>query len=420
MSLNINYIANIESQTDIISEIIKGNLRSHKLRLLRDSRIIENVIIGRYYKEMPTIVQRICGNCSVSHNMASIKAIEKAMKIEVSEETIKFRKIIECAQFIYSHSFNLFILSVVHSMNIENELQSADEYSEETKKIQKIREYGIEIINLIGGRTIHPLTNEVGGFKKVPTKNEIKNLISKGEEILPAMIEIADFFKNIKLPNFSRPTEYICLKSNGEYAMYDGDVVSNKGLYVSKNDIENNFYAFHRPKEIIKRINPDSKTSYMVGAIARVNNNYDKLSNNAKRYLESLNFNKMDYNPFHNILYKAAEIIHCIEESTKLLREIANVDFTGALTKEYTVQEGRAAAAIEDPRGTLYYWVDIDAKGYIKNINIITPTAQFLSNLEDDISVFIPGIKNVSEKEKEKKIRAFIRAYDPCMGCITR
>ena len=76
------------------------------------------------------------------------------------------------------------------------------------------------------------------------------------------------------------------------------------------------------------------------------------------------------------------------------------------LTKEYTVQEGRAAAAIEDPRGTLYYWVDIDAKGYIKNIIIIMPTAQFLSNLEDDISVLFL-IKMLVKKKKKKDSRIY-------------
>ena len=111
------------------------------------------------------------------------------------------------------------------------------------------------------------------------------------------------------------------------------------------------------------------------------------------------------------------EVLHCIEESGHLLRQLAQCDLNNALTKEYKVQAGSAAAAVEAPRGTLYYWVDIDEKGYIKNVNIITPTAQFLTHLEDDIAAFLPQVLDLDEKTREKKMRAFIRAYDPCISC---
>jgi len=114
------------------------------------------------------------------------------------------------------------------------------------------------------------------------------------------------------------------------------------------------------------------------------------------------------------------EIIHCAEESIKLLKELAHSDISNAITKKYEVIEGSAAAAIESPQGTLYYWVDIDAKGYIKNVNIITPTAQFLTHLEDDIAAYIPGVAGTDEKVKKEKVRAFVRAYDPCITCVVR
>jgi coenzyme F420-reducing hydrogenase alpha subunit len=323
----------------------------------------------------------------------------------------------EHAQFIHSHALHLFFLSLADFLDIENDLKLVKEYPEETKKAVKVREYGMELIKVIGGRVVHPLTNEVGGFKKIPTGEEIKNLIMRSEEILLVVLEVAAFFKTIKTPDFSRPTEYVCLSKKGEYAIYDGNVISNKGLNVDVDHFENNFHEFQRPKEIVKRVLADGKTSYMVGAIARVNNHSDKLSINARRYLKSLNFNLPDYNPFHNVLYQMVEVIHCIEDSTRLLKELSHMDLGNAITKPYAVREGSAAAAVEAPRGTLYYWVDVDGRGYIKNVNIITPTAQFLTHLEDDIAAFIPGILNKDVKAMEKKMRAFIRAYDPCISC---
>lgn len=417
MNIKINHIAKIEGHTGFMASVIKGDVKSAKFEVQEGIRLIEGILIGRQFKDMPVIAQRICGICPVVHNLTAIKAIENAMKIEVSEETKKLRKVMEHAQFIHSHALHLFFLSLADFMDIENDLQLVKEYPEETKKAVKIREYGMELIKIIGGRVVHPLTNEVGGFKKVPTLAEIQSLIIKGEETLPVALELAEFFRTIKTPNFSRPTEYISLRTDGEYAIYDGRVVSNKGLNIETQQFEENFHEFQRPKEIIKRVMHDGKTSYMVGAIARVNNNHEKLSPSAGKYLSSLGFNLPDYNPFHNVLYQMVEVIHSMEDSLKLLKELAHSDLENAITKEYVVREGSAAAAVEAPRGTLYYWVDIDQKGYVKNVNIITPTAQFLTHLEDDIAAFIPGILDKDEKVMERKMRAFIRAYDPCISC---
>lgn len=417
MHIRINHIAKIEGHTGFMASVLKGDVKSAKFEVQEGIRLIEGILIGRHYKDMPVVAQRICGICPVVHNLTSIKAIENAMKIEVSEETVKLRKVMEDAQIIHSHALHLFFLSLADFLDIENDLKLVEEYPDEAKKAIKIREYGMELVKIIGGRVVHPLTNEVGGFKKVPTQEEIKNLIIKGEEALPIAQALAEFFRKIKLPDFSRPTEYVCLSKKGEYAIYDGNIISNKGLSVDADHFEEKFHEFQRPKEIIKRVERDGKTSYMVGAIARVNNNGDKLNMRARQYLKSLNFNSPDYNPFHNVLYQMVEIIHCIEDSARLLKELAHSDLDNAITKEYKIREGAAAAAIEAPRGTLYYWVDIDHSGYIKNVNIITPTAQFLTHLEDDIAAFIPGILNKDEKEMEKKMRAFIRAYDPCISC---
>ncbi len=400
-----------------MASVLQGDVKSAKFEVQEGVRLIEGILIGRHYKDMPIIAQRICGICPVVHNLTSIKAIENAMKVEVSSETKKLRRVMEHAQFIHSHALHLFFLSLADFLDIENDLDLIKEYPEETKKAVKIREYGMEIIKLIGGRVVHPMRNEIGGFKKVPTLEEIQALIAKGEETLPVALELAAFFKTIKVPKFSRPTEYICLKSEGEYAIYDGDIMSNKGLSVSAQQFEERFHEFQRPKEIIKRVKRDGKSSYMVGAIARINNNHGKLSREAGKFLKSLEFNLPDYNPFHNVLYQMVEVIHCMEDSLKILRELVHCDLSNALTKEYVVRGGHAAAAVEAPRGTLYYWVDVDAKGYIKNVNIITPTAQFLTHLEDDIAAFIPGILDKDEKAMERKMRAFIRAYDPCISC---
>ena len=86
---------------------------------------------------------------------------------------------------------------------------------------------------------------------------------------------------------------------------------------------------------------------------------------------------------------------------------------------EYKVRAGKGLAACEAPRGTLYHIYEIGQDGKIINANLITPTAQFLGNIEEDIKVFIGDIKKLDHKTKREKIKALIRAYDPCITCAT-
>lgn len=417
MNIKINHIAKIEGHTGFVADIMKGSVKSAKLEVQEGIRLIEGILIGRHFKDVPVIAQRICGICPVVHNLTSIKAIENALGITVSNETVNLRKLLELAQFIHSHALHLFFLSLADFLDIENDLVLAGKYPEETKKAIAIREYGMNIVKIIGGRVVHPLTNEPGGFKKTPKLEDLQKLIIQGEQILPVALELGEFFKKIKLPEFERESEYVCLSKFGEYAIYDGNLVSNKGMNIPVENFEKNFHELHRPREVVKRVYSRKNESYMVGAIARINIQRDKLNPKAERYFESLGFKLPDYNPFHNILYQMVEVMHSIEESIKILKIINNSDLAKALTKNYEIKEGSAAAAVEAPRGTLYYYIDIDGKGYVKNVNIITPTAQFLSHLEDDVAAYLPRVSNLPDLEREKKIRALIRAYDPCISC---
>lgn len=402
-----------------MASVIRGDVKSAKFEVQEGIRLIEGILIGRHYADMPIIAQRICGICPVVHNLTAIKAIENTFKIDVSDETKSLRKLLEWAQIIHSHALHLFFLSLADFLDIENDLKLVEEYPKESKKAIAIREYGMEIIKIIGGRVVHPLTNEVGGFKKVPKPEELQKLIAKGENILPIALELGEFFKKIKFPNFKRPTEYVSLNKTGEYAIYEGDLVSSKSANISIDAFEENFREINRPKEVIKKVKTNKQTSYMVGAIARVNNQSKKIRPQAEKYFRELGFTFPDYNPFHNILYQMVEVIHCVEETVKEMKALVHQDLEQALTKKYAIREGVAAAAVEAPRGTLYYKVDIDSKGYIKNINIITPTAQFLSHLEEDIEAYLSQseVLNLPAEAREKKMRAFIRAYDPCISC---
>jgi len=83
------------------------------------------------------------------------------------------------------------------------------------------------------------------------------------------------------------------------------------------------------------------------------------------------------------------------------------------------IQKGSSLSAMEAPRGTLFTYFEVDTNGRILDCDIITPTAQFLNNLEEDLKVYLGNLLKVSPDERIRKIRALIRAYDPCISCAT-
>ena len=416
MLLKINHIAKMEGHAGFMASVLDGDVKSAKIEVQEGIRLIEGLLIGRNYKDMPIVAQRICGICPVVHNLTAIKALENAMGVAVSAETEKLRSVLEHAQIIHSHALHLFFLSLADFLDIDNDIKLIKDYPEETKKALRIREYGMEIVKVIGGRVVHPLTNEVGGFKKAPDKEALQKIISDSGEILKTAKELGEFFKKLRIPEFSRETEYVALGKKGEYAIYDGDIISNWNLHISVEKFEENFSELQKQREVIKKVEHQGK-SYMVGAIARINLNRSALRPTAFEYLASLKWKFPNYNPFNNILAQMTEVIHCIEQTEKLCRELINSNLENVLTKDYAVRAGTGVAAVEAPRGTLYYHVETDEKGYIKNTNIITPTAQFLANLEDDITEYIPQIIRLGDSERQRKLRGFIRAYDPCISC---
>ena len=123
MNIKINHIAKMEGHTGFMASVIKGDVKSAKLQVQEGIRLIEGILIGREYKDMPLIAQRICGICPVVHNLTSIKALENAMNVSVSVETEKLRALLEHAQIIHSHALHLFFLSLADLLDMDTDIE---------------------------------------------------------------------------------------------------------------------------------------------------------------------------------------------------------------------------------------------------------------------------------------------------------
>ena len=406
----------MEGHGSFLGTLNRGAISEAKIITEDGARLIEGMLLGRAYSDAPIITARICGICPVVHALNSIETMEKAFKVKVTPTTTVLRKIMMQAQFIHSHGLHLFFLAAPDFYDLASSLKLVHKFPREAQASLKIRDYGVKIVEKLGGRTVHPVACEVGGFKKWPSKKDLEYIKKEGEKMLPEALVLAKFFCKLKYPSFERKTTYVSLYDSKEYEIYQGKIKTSQDKILSTSQFYKAVLEFQRPHNPLIKRTSYIKESYMLGALARLNNNHKLLNKEAKKVLKSTKIKLPSYNSFHNVLAQAIELVHNIEEVIKL---VDKVKLSEQKNVKYKVRAGKGEAAMEAPRGILYDMYELDSNGKIKNCNIMTPTAQFLDNLEKDLAVWLPSTRKFSPAKRENEIKKLIRAYDPCISCAT-
>ena len=422
MKLTIPHIHKIEGEVGFWAEITKkGKVEKLKIETLLGLREIERILIGRRYFEAPIVVSRICGVCPIPHSLAACCALEKALGVKVSPLTVLLRKLLLSAGIIHSHTLHLFFLSLPDFFDIENDLVLLKKFPKETKIALEIRNLALKICKVVGGRAVHPITPKIGGFSKIPQKEKLKEILKEIPKIKEKTQILIETFKKINYPSLKRKTIFVSLFSKKEYPFYESPKIKVKEKEMTIGD----FYSVEIKEDLksfpVKRVKFKGKP-FMVGAVARLKNNLENLSplakENLKDFFKIIKKEEFFENRYFNIFAQAIEILHFWEESEKLIKKILKTNLKEKLPK-IKFKRSSGLGAIEAPRGTLFHYYEINKEGRITFCNIITPSAQFLNNIEEDLKVLLKNIASLSLKEKEKKIKSLIRAYDPCISCAT-
>ena len=415
MKLRIDHIAKIEGHASFTADIIAGDVHAAKIKIEEGARLFEGIMKDRLDEEVPEIGSRICGVCPVAHSLAGFKAIEKAYNLEIKEPALSLRKLMALGQLINSHSLHLFFFSLSDFFGFKNDLQLINAYPEKTHDAVKIRDIGNRLVEVIGGRSIHPLTPCIGGIRKAPDINALRQLLNDCQNNLELAVNLGELFINLKYPDFFRKTTFVSLYSPDEYAIYDGQIKVDTKI-MKPEEFMAMVKEVQNGNDVAKRAYFSDK-SYMVGALARLNNHREQLNPQAMELLEESKLKFPCYNPFYNIMAQAIEVVHCIEEAIIILNNLIKQKIE---VSESSIQNrnGEGLGVIEAPRGLLFYGLKIK-DGIVENVNIITPTDQNLTNLEADLEEFehIGEFDNLSKQEREDKIKMLIRAYDPCVTC---
>jgi len=276
--------------------------------------------------------------------------------------------------------------------------------------------------NLLCGRTTHPQRLIPGGFSKYPTLKELQNLRNRLKDALIDAEKIAGLFAQFadRFPDFERETEFIALTAPDEYAMYDGKIGSTLTESAEATEYLSFTNEYVVPTSTAKRAK-HVRDSYMVGALARLNINFDKLFPIAKETANLLGLKPICYNPFMNNFAQLVEVVHNIEDSIRLTEEIESAGFNPHPSHgtEIKAKAGRGVSAVEVPRGILFHDYTYNDRGICTKANFVIPTNQNHGNIELDLKALVPQIMDKPRKDVDLTLEMLVRAYDPCISCST-
>jgi coenzyme F420-reducing hydrogenase alpha subunit len=427
LNINVHHVARVEGHGNIVIDVKNGELKKVELQIVESPRFFEAMLKGRRFSEAPQITCRICGICAVGHTTASLRALEDALGIEPSEQTILLRKVALEAEMLQSHVLHYYFLVAPDFLNAPSVIPLAASHPEVIKRALRMKKLADEIITVVAGRHPHPISMVVDGFTRIPQESELKDLIDHLKEMLAKDVPpTLDLFASLKFPAFERKTDYVSLIHPEEYAYYDGIIHSSETGDTKYRDYKNKVKEEIVLHSTAKHAKGPFKP-YMVGALARFNNNSDKLMPKAKAAAQKLGLSATSHNPYLISAAQVVESVHNLERMVYLLEEVLRRGLKDETKERQTIAGWSAklpetkkcwgVGAVEVPRGILFHEYRIDEDGLLSGANCVIPTAQNLANIEEDMRMLVPTILDRSKEEITLLLEMLVRAYDPCISC---
>jgi coenzyme F420-reducing hydrogenase alpha subunit len=427
--VDVHHIARVEGHGNIVVDVKSGELREVKLEIVESPRFFEAMLVNRRFSEAVHITSRICGICAISHTNASLKAVEDALGIRPSWQTETLRKILMAAEIIDSHILHTFFLAAPDYLGTHSVIPLASASPEVVKTAIRWKKLAHDICDTIAGRHTHPISMVVNGFTNLVTEDQMFELLAKVKEASERDVpKTVEFFSKLKVPQFERKTDNVCLAHPDEYTFYDGIIKSSEtGEYKHRDyklKVAERVVDHSTAKHAFGPVAP-----YMVGALSRFNNNFDQLKPRAKEVAEKLGLQAPSYNPYTITLAQIVESVHCIESMMELIEELLSrgikderaerPPIAGWSARLPSIKKSWGVGVVEAPRGLLIHEYKFDDDGLIESANCIIPTAQNLANIEADMRKLVPEILDRPKEEITLLLEMLVRAYDPCISCST-
>jgi len=404
----------VEGHASLHVRIKNGVIEKAELDVEESARFFEGILKGRRYDEAHRITSRVCGICSIAHQMAALQAVEDALDVKVSEQTNLLRDLLTHGMFLQNHVIHTYFFALPDYLGYSSALEMMKDYRDDIHLALHLKKLGNLIMSAVGEREVHPITPVIGGFS-VPPKEE--KLGSVREELLrwkDKMWRMVELAKMMDIPDFEMKQEHFALSTDRDYTLLHGCIRSTEGESYRCETYKEHFTEYLEPYSTSKFVVKESK-SFLVGPLARFNINHRFLSRDAKKVMKMFGLKPPVYNIYKANLVRVVEAFNSLDRSVEIINELLEKGLKQEKVS-HIPKDGEGVGVVEAPRGLLYHWYRIKDRRIVK-ADIVTPTAQNLKSMEDGIKKYLPEILDRGEDEIKLELEKMIRAFDPCFSC---
>ncbi len=414
-TIAVGMVARVEGEGALRVTVTGSTIQDVELRIFEPPRFFEAFLRGRHYDEVPDLVARICGICPVAYQMSAVHALEQIFGLRVDGALRDLRRLIYCGEWIESHALHVYLLQAPDFLGYESGIAMAKDHPALVTRGLRLKKAGNATMTLLGGRSVHPVSVKVGGFSRVPRRRELDGLRDELLWARDAAVETVRWVADFDYPDFTPDYTYVALRHPDEYPLNEGQIVDTRGLRISASEFERHFTEHQVVYSNALHCTLQG-APYLVGPLARVNLNHDRLPPTVRQVLMDTGLSLPLRNPFHGIVARSVEMLYALEES---LRLIDRYEPPPGPSLPVTVRAGIGMACTEAPRGILYHRYQVDRDGVIREAKIVPPTSQNQSRIEQDLRLFMPRVLHLPDKEAALACERVIRCYDPCISCAT-
>ena len=417
-SFQVEALTRVEGEGGLIVEIHDGEVHDVRLRIFEPPRFFEAFLRGRAYTEPPDITARICGICPVAYQMSACQAIEALCGVTLDPALRDLRHLLYCGEWIESHVLHIHLLHAPDFLGYPSGIAMAADHRTELERGLRLKKIGNQIMEVVGGRAVHPVNVKLGGFYRAPALDRMRALADDLIWATDAAEEVARWVATFPVPDHELPdgTALVALRHPTEYPMLGERLVSTSGLDIPADAYPQHFTEEHVQHSTALHGRMLAGGDYLVGPLARFALNADHLAPRAAALAAELGLTTAERNPFRSILVRAIETLHACE----VARAIAEgYTLPARASVEVVPRAGAGCGWTEAPRGLLWHRYELTADGTIADAHIVPPTSQNQPVIEHDLIHLIEHSLHLDDAALEALCEQAVRNYDPCISCAT-
>ena len=413
-TLRVEALARVEGEGAMHIETRDGEVVDVQLRIYEPPRFFEAFLRGRSFTEPPDLTARICGICPVAYQLSACRAIEDACGVTVDGPLEALRRLIYCGEWIESHTLHVYLLHAPDFLGARSAIELAERDRPAVERGLRLKKAGNELIELVGGRAIHPVNVKVGGFYRAPTRRELAALVDPMARARDDALETVRWVAGFEFPDYEHDYTFVALREPQHYPVLGGRVVSNRGLDIDEAGFLDHVVEEHVAHSTALHAHLGDDEDYLVGPLARYNLNSDRLAPLAVEVAREAGLGAVCRNPYRSIVVRAVEVLHACETALSLIADYEEPDRPSV---DVEPAAGVGHGCTEAPRGLLYHRYEIDDAGTILDARIVPPTSQNQPTIEHDLWHVVEANLDLDDAALTALCEQTIRNYDPCISC---